>query len=75
MADLDGYADIVEPFAEREIEMVVSHGDADRIAESVVVRTILGERLIGALRLLAHEHLSARYLGRATAGTVDSGKD
>ncbi|MCO5987323.1 MerR family transcriptional regulator [Actinoallomurus spadix] len=65
-ADLDSYADAVERLAEREVAAVASRPDADRIAESVVVGTILGERLIAALRLLAQEHISARLLGSAS---------
>jgi DNA-binding transcriptional MerR regulator len=61
---LDLYADAVERLAEREVVEVASHPDTDRIAESVVVGTILGERLIAALRLLTHEHVSAGILGR-----------
>ncbi|MCO5968167.1 MerR family transcriptional regulator [Actinoallomurus soli] len=64
-ADLDSYADAVERLAEREVAAVASRPDTDRIAESVVVGTIVGERLITALRLLAQEHVSARLLGSA----------
>lgn len=60
---LDSYADAVERIADREVASVASHPDTDRIAESVVVGTILGERLIAALRLLAHEHASTTLLG------------
>ncbi|MEV5709266.1 MerR family transcriptional regulator [Actinoallomurus sp. NPDC052274] len=65
-ADLDSYADAVERLAEREVAAVASRPDPDRIAESVVVGTILGERLITALRLLAQENISARLLGPAS---------
>jgi DNA-binding transcriptional MerR regulator len=65
-ADLDFYADVVERLAEREVAAVVSRPEPDRIAESVVIGTILGERLVAALRLLAHEHVSARLLGSAS---------
>lgn len=65
-ADLDSYADAVERLAEREVAAVASRPDPDRIAESVVIGTIVGERLVTALRLLAQEHVSARLLGPAT---------
>ncbi|GAA2096131.1 MerR family transcriptional regulator [Actinomadura alba] len=64
---LDTYADAAERFAEREVTAVASRPDPDQIAESVVIGTILGERLIAALRLLAHEHVSARLLDRPSA--------
>jgi DNA-binding transcriptional MerR regulator len=64
---LDAYADAVESLAEREVASVASAVGDDRIAENVVVGTVLGERLIAALRLLAHEHVSARVLGRPPA--------
>ncbi|HEU5109307.1 MAG TPA: MerR family transcriptional regulator [Micromonosporaceae bacterium] len=56
---LDAYADIVERLAELEVGRLADIGDADRLAESVVIGTVLGETLIAALRLLAHESISA----------------
>lgn len=64
---LDAYADAVEQFAELEVAGVAARPDPDQIAESVVVGTILGERLVTALRLLAEEAVSARLLGRRPA--------
>ena len=63
-AHLDAYADAAEHLAEREVAAVVARSDPDRTAENVVVGTILGQRLIAALRLLAHEHVSAGLMGR-----------
>jgi len=63
---LDAYAQAVEQFAALELAAVTTHTDPDQIAESVVIGTVLGERLIAALRLLAHESMSARLLGPAS---------
>ncbi|MGH3371550.1 MAG: MerR family transcriptional regulator [Nocardioidaceae bacterium] len=62
---LDAYAEAVERFTELEVAAVTARPDPDQIAESVVIGTILGERLIAALRLLAQENVSARRLGAA----------
>jgi DNA-binding transcriptional MerR regulator len=59
---LDSYAEAVERFTELEVQAVTTRRDPDQIAESVVIGTILGEKLIAALRLLAQENASARRL-------------
>jgi DNA-binding transcriptional MerR regulator len=59
---LDAYADAVERLAELEVSAVTARPGQDRIAESVVIGTILGEMLIASLRLLAQEDVSARRL-------------
>jgi hypothetical protein len=61
---LDAYAEAVEKFTELEVAAVATRGDPDQIAESVVIGTVLGESIIGALRLLAQESASARRLNR-----------
>jgi DNA-binding transcriptional MerR regulator len=60
---LDAYADAAERLAALEVAAVSSRTDPDRIAESVVIGTILGESIVAAMRLLAHEDASARQLG------------
>jgi DNA-binding transcriptional MerR regulator len=64
LGHLDAYAEAVERFTELEVAAVTSRSDSDQIAEGVVIGTILGERLIAALRLLAQESVSARRFGR-----------
>jgi DNA-binding transcriptional MerR regulator len=57
---LDAYADAVERIAELEVGGTTKDRDLDQIAEKVVIGTILGETLIAAMRLLAHESISGR---------------
>ena len=47
------------------MDAVVARGDPARMVELVIVGTVLGEALFGALRLLAQEHASAVRLGLA----------
>lgn len=61
---LDAYAEEAERVAELEVAAVATRGHAEQIAESMVIGTILGERLVVAMRLLAHENVSARVLQR-----------
>ena len=60
LGHLDAYADAAEQLADLEVAAARSPADPDRIAESVVIGTILGESLVTALRLLAQENASAR---------------
>ncbi|MFC7549112.1 MerR family transcriptional regulator [Plantactinospora sp. GCM10030261] len=72
---LGTYAEAVERIAEMEVAATAARGEPDQIAESVVIGTILGETLISALRLLAHENLSARLMRSTTPldpGSTDS---
>jgi DNA-binding transcriptional MerR regulator len=59
---LDGYADAADKTAAREVETVAARADPERIAEGVVIGTVLGECLVTALRLLAQENASASRL-------------
>ena len=72
---LDSYAEAVERFTELEVTAVASRTDPHRIAESVVIGTILGETIVASLRLLAQENMSSRLLGQAAtqAATNDEG--
>lgn len=72
---LDAYAEEAERVAELEVAAVVSRDHPEQIAESVVVGTILGERLVVAMRLLAHESVSARLLQGPAARPGRSGAD
>jgi DNA-binding transcriptional MerR regulator len=65
VANLGAYADAVQVFTDLEIAAVTGSSDPDRIAESVIIGTILCESVIAALRLIAQEDASARRL-RAT---------
>lgn len=61
--NLDRYADAAATVADFEVDAVIARGDRESMVELVVVGTVLGEALLSALRLLAHEHASARALG------------
>jgi DNA-binding transcriptional MerR regulator len=63
--NLDAYADRAQEVARFEVESVIERRDPVRMLELVVLGTVLGEALFGALRLLAHEHESALQLGEA----------
>lgn len=60
--NLDAYAEAVEKFTELEVAAVNVRRDADQVAESVVIGTVLGESAIAALRLLAQESAAARMM-------------
>lgn len=60
---LDAYAASALSLAEVEVAKVVARGDPVRMLELVVLGTVLGEALLSALRLLAHEHASGVRLG------------
>jgi DNA-binding transcriptional MerR regulator len=61
--NLDAYAASAAGIAEMEVAAVLSRRDAAARLELVVLGTVLGEALFGALRMLAHQHESARQLG------------
>ncbi len=63
LGSLDAYADSAQQVARFEVESVIARRDPVRMLELVVLGTVLGEALFGALRLLAHEHESAIQLG------------
>jgi DNA-binding transcriptional MerR regulator len=63
LGHLDAYAEQAERLADLEVAAVSSRPDPDRLAESVVIGTIVGESIVTALRLLAQEDASARRLG------------
>ncbi|MEU4241123.1 MerR family transcriptional regulator [Actinoplanes sp. NPDC026619] len=61
--NLDRYADSAESVAAAEVGAVLARPDPASRMELVVLGTIFGEALFSALRLLAHQHESARQLG------------
>ena len=62
---LDAYADAADDVAAVEVRNVLSRPDPAGRLELVVLGTVLGEALFNALRMLAHQHESARQLGRS----------
>ncbi|MFJ8886168.1 MerR family transcriptional regulator [Streptomyces sp. NPDC102402] len=60
---LDVYADAAEPVAHADIDYVRRRVAREDLVESVVVGTVLGEAMLGALRRLAHVDASARAYG------------
>lgn len=59
---LDTYADAAEMVAAREVDAVIARREPARMVEGVVTGTILGERVLNALRRLAQQDASARRL-------------
>lgn len=60
---LPTYFDTAEHIARDEVDAVLRRGEPARMVEGVVIGTILGEGIIGAIRRLAQEHTSALLLG------------
>ncbi|MBT2378544.1 MerR family transcriptional regulator [Streptomyces sp. CB00316] len=66
---LEVYADAAESVARADLDYVQRLVSREELAESVVVGTVLGEAMFGALRRLAHEDVSVRrYESRETDG-------
>lgn len=59
---LDTYADAAALVAARELDAVAARGNPARMVEGVVAGTVLGEALLAALRLLAQQDASARWM-------------
>ncbi|MEJ2871708.1 MerR family transcriptional regulator [Actinomycetospora sp. OC33-EN08] len=57
------YMTTMEEVAEQEVAAVVDRGDRARTVEGVVVGTVLGDTLLGAVRRLAQQHQSLKLLG------------
>ncbi|GAA2433217.1 MerR family transcriptional regulator [Streptomyces macrosporus] len=60
---LDAYADAVEIIARADVEYVAERADRDGLVETVVVGTLLGDKIIAALRRIAQVDASARRFG------------
>lgn len=61
---LDAYADAAEQVARADLGYVRARVAREDLVESVVVGTVLGEAMFGALRRLAHAEASARTYGQ-----------
>ncbi|MFD7492981.1 MerR family transcriptional regulator [Streptomyces sp. NPDC059832] len=73
---LDDYAAAAEPVARADLDYVGRRVAREDLVESVVVGTVLGEAMFGALRRLAHADASARAYeggGGGGAGGDDAG--
>lgn len=82
---LDVYADAAEPVARADLDYVQRRVAREDLVESVVVGTVLGEAMFGALRRLAHIDVSFRRfespqnlsgpVEREGSGAEDGGAD
>lgn len=54
------YADAVEAIAEADLDTVSALADPEERVETALVGTVLGDRLLAALRRIAQEHVSAQ---------------
>ncbi|MEU0310169.1 MerR family transcriptional regulator [Streptomyces cyaneofuscatus] len=71
---MDVYADAAESVARADIDYVQRRVAREELVESVVVGTVLGEAMFGALRRLAHEDVSVqRYESRVAGGGAPPG--
>jgi DNA-binding transcriptional MerR regulator len=74
LADLlDVYADAAERIAAAELAVVGARTERDELVEGVVLGTVLGERLLAALRLLAHQDASGRRFPDSRSGRYQAG--
>ncbi|MGV9974781.1 MerR family transcriptional regulator [Nocardia beijingensis] len=62
VAALDDYASASEAIAATDIALVRNEPGLERMTETAIVGTILGDTLLAALRRLAQEHLSSTLL-------------
>jgi len=66
---IDVYADAAESVARADLDYVMRRVAREELVEGVVVGTVLGEAMFGALRRLAHEDVSVqRYESRGVGG-------
>lgn len=65
----DVYAEAAERIAEADLDTVTAVEDPETRVETALVGTVLGERLLAALRRLAQEHVSARRFPPPTRET------
>ncbi|MFG2225732.1 MerR family transcriptional regulator [Streptomyces sp. NPDC048644] len=63
---LDSYADACERIAEADMAFAGHTTEVDRLTESVVVGTVLGDVVLTAMRRLAHVEASAHAYGDGT---------
>ncbi|WP_399093445.1 MerR family transcriptional regulator [Streptomyces sp. BBFR2] len=62
---LDDYAEACERIARADLEFAGRGAEVDRLVESVVVGTVLGDTVLAAMRRLAQVDASARRFGTA----------
>jgi DNA-binding transcriptional MerR regulator len=62
LAVVDAYAAAAERLAEVEVALVLARPDTESRLEGVVVGSVLGDALLGALRRLAQENAASRVL-------------
>lgn len=66
---LPRYAEAIDMIAEADLDAVAASDDRDRMAEVVVIGTVLGDVLLAGLRRIAQESLThRRYRGGAVPG-------
>lgn len=68
---LDDYAGSSELIARTDIGLVRSEPTLDRMTETAIVGTLLGDTLLSALRRLAQEHLSRQLLPENRPSNAD----
>ena len=62
-AALSGYAEAADLIAYVDLQLVADSGSRDRMAETVVVGTVLGDTLLAGLRRIAQENTSHHRFG------------
>ncbi|WP_406859857.1 MerR family transcriptional regulator [Streptomyces sp. HUAS MG47] len=73
---LETYARAAEDVATVDLQYVNRRVGRERLVEAVVIGTVLGDAVLGALRRMAHVDASARLYGDATADqTADETTD
>lgn len=60
---MERYAPHVEKIAQEDLRHVLRDQEIEDTIEGVVIGTVLGEAMLGALRRLAHQHATATMLG------------
>ncbi|MEU2030329.1 MerR family transcriptional regulator [Nocardia amamiensis] len=74
VAAMDDYAGASEAIAATDIALVGTERGLERMTETAIVGTILGDTLLAALRRLAQEHLSSTLLPPGEATSSASGE-
>ncbi|MEU2038114.1 MerR family transcriptional regulator [Nocardia niwae] len=74
VAAMDDYAGASETIAATDIALVRNEPGVERMTETAIVGTILGDTLLAALRRLAQEHLSSTLLPPDDEGARASGE-
>jgi hypothetical protein len=59
---VDAYAAAAERLAEAEVAVILARPDTESRLQGVVVGSVLGDALLGALRRLAQESVAGRML-------------